>query len=407
MTLTRPQQMLLEAISAAIRGEQTAWAEEIPTADWQAFFQLAMDNHVLPLVYEAVYVCKAAKAEPIVMQYKQMALRQVIVQTVKTNEFLPLYDALWKQRLHPLIVKGILCRSLYPNGDYRSSSDEDLLIPEGEWDACCHALRESGMGPVDERNLQQYEAGWRKGPLYIELHRSLFSPESDACEALNGFFAQAHMQKAEYTVDGDQYVWSLTPHDHLLYLILHAYKHFIYSGFGIRQVCDIGLWAVHYGREVDWGHLYEQCEAAHARLFAAAVFRLAQTSLHLAVELPQQWRDVEVDPEPMLQDLLSGGVYGGRRPDRIHSASVTVNAVAASRTGRQSHILSSVFPPKERLLRQYPELREHPGHLPVVWMKRLTKYAKETRKLDHNRTRDTLRIARERTELLRLYEILE
>ena len=35
----------------------------------------------------------------------------------------------------------------------------------------------------------------------------------------------------------------LAPTDHLLCLLCHAYKHFLYAGFGIRHVCDIGIFA--------------------------------------------------------------------------------------------------------------------------------------------------------------------
>ena len=127
MTLNRPEQMLLQAISAAVRDEHVTWTEAIPTADWQAFWHLAMTHNVLPMVYEAVYNCDSAAAESLTAAYRPQALRQVTVQTVKTRDFLALYDVLTVQGLHPLVVKGIVCRALYPHSDYRTSSDEDAM----------------------------------------------------------------------------------------------------------------------------------------------------------------------------------------------------------------------------------------------------------------------------------------
>ena len=63
----------------------------------------------------------------------------------------------------------------------------------------------------------------KDSPLYIELHRHLFDSAQDAHDELNHFFADI----APVEVDG---FLTMPPHEHLLYLILHAYKHFVYSG---------------------------------------------------------------------------------------------------------------------------------------------------------------------------------
>ena len=81
--------------------------------------------------------------------------------------------------------------------------------------------------------------------LYIELHRHLFDSSEDAHDELNRFFE--HFPAVE--IDG---FLAMPPHEHLLYLLLHAYKHFVRSGIGLRQFCDIGLWARAYHGEIDW-----------------------------------------------------------------------------------------------------------------------------------------------------------
>lgn len=407
ITLTHPQQMLLEAISANLRGERVRWGESNPSPDWETLLHLAQVQHVLPMVYEAVYDCPAAQGERGILPFKQGVIHQVMAQAMRTDAFLQLYGFLTEKGFHPLVVKGIVCRAMYPQGDYRISGDEDILIPESEWEDCNQALREYGMEPTDSDDLSQHEIGWTKKMLYVELHRHLFPPENGAYGDLNDFFARAHERAADYPVERGHTVRSLCPHDHLLYLILHAYKHFIHSGFGIRQVCDIGLWAMRYGDKIDWNELYRQCSDARALSFAAAVLRLAQQYLALDIKLPQSWADIPADPDPMLLDLLSGGIYGAADMSRLHSASVTVNAVAADRQNTRHSVWASVFPAKEKLVGQYPELRQHPGRLPLVWAKRLMKYAKETGSSDSNNTAESLRIAKERTELLRYYHVID
>lgn len=97
--------------------------------------------------------------------------------------------------LHPLVVKGIVCRNLYPRPDYRVSGDEDVWIPWEEYEACHKAMLEFGMAPADpEQDIQAaHEVPYSKkgSSLYIELHKSLFPPESKAYGDLNRFFENA------------------------------------------------------------------------------------------------------------------------------------------------------------------------------------------------------------------------
>lgn len=83
----------------------------------------------MPLIYDAVYNCPAAKqSDPAMLGlFKKRIVQQVTLQAIKTSEFLRLYHFPGEAGIHPVVVKGIICRELYPNPDYRPSSDEDLL----------------------------------------------------------------------------------------------------------------------------------------------------------------------------------------------------------------------------------------------------------------------------------------
>lgn len=408
MDLTRTEQMLLQAIKAALCGAQVDWTD-VSAQEFDEMMRLALQHKLQPLVLQAIYDCPAAKAWPKLEENRQRAKAQVVAQAAKTEEFLSLYQAFCDAGCQPLAVKGILCRELYPNGDLRQSGDEDLFAAPQKFSACCKVLRENGFVPMGQADIDTAdEIGWHKqgSLLRVELHRSLFSQKTEAVKDLQKFFAGSFEAQKTYRIKNGNSVSAMSEHDHLLYLIMHAYKHFIRSGFGVRQVCDIGLWAKTYRDEIDWSRLFRQCEQAKVLKFAKAVFLIAQREFSAAPELPEPWTQVEADPVPMLKDLLTAGIYGSADQNRAHTASVTQNSVSAQKRNRRGSFLKSVFPPKSAMQQDYPVLQKHGILLPIYWVKRLFTYRKE---LGQNKTQgiaQTVKIANERKKLLQLYDIL-
>lgn len=400
MTLTTTETQFLHIAKAAISGGDLP-AEKV---DWPAVFALAGQQKLLPILFEAARATPAAGENAVLFAVtKQQVIGQVLNQTVRSAEFADLYRKLRSAGLHPIVVKGQLCSRLYPQTDHRISADDDLLIPDGEFMACHEQLLTNGLTtdtPADELASADEVSYTKKGSLlYIELHRHLFDSSEDAHDDLNHFFTDIN------PVETDGFL-AMPPHEHLLYLILHAYKHFVRSGIGLRQFCDIGLWARAYHVEIDWQRLHEQCESVHAATFAAAAFCIAGDYLGIEFDLPAPW-DGSIDVEPLLHDTLCGGVYGSNDLTRLHSSTVTLNAVKASRTGEKSSVLSTVFPKREYLERRYPYLKKRPYLLPVAWMQRIAHYASEKQSGTDNSASGSIKLGKERIELMKRYGIMD
>ena len=400
MTLTTTETQFLHIAKVAISGGDLP-AEKV---DWPAIFALANQQKLLPILFEAARKTPAAAENaPLFAAVKQQVIAQVLNQTVRSAEFSDLYRKLRSAGLHPIVVKGQLCSRLYPLKDHRISADDDLYISDAEFMACHKQLLANGLTtdtPVDELATTDEVSYTKNGsPLYIELHRHLFDSAEDAHDELNHFFTDIN------PVEMDGFL-AMPPHEHLLYLILHAYKHFVRSGIGLRQFCDIGLWAREYHDEIDWQRLHEQCESVHAATFAAAAFRIARDYLGIDFDLPMPW-DASIDVEPLLHDTLCGGVYGSNDLTRLHSSTVTLNAVKASRTGEKSSVLRTVFPKREYLERRYPYLKKRPYLLPVAWAQRIAHYASEKQSGADNSASGSIKLGKERIELMKRYGIMD
>lgn len=233
MTLTSTETQFLHIARAAISGSDLP----IEKVDWPAIFTLANQQKLLPILFEAARATPAAGENAALFAVtKQQVIGQVLNQTVRSAEFADLYHKLRAAGLHPVVVKGQLCSRLYPQTDHRISADDDLYISDAEFMACHKQLLANGLTidtPVDELATADEVSYTKNGsPLYIELHRHLFDSSEDTHDELNHFFTD--LKPIE--VDG---FLTMPPHEHLLYLILHAYKHFVRSGIGARSFATL------------------------------------------------------------------------------------------------------------------------------------------------------------------------
>lgn len=408
--MTETYERFLEALRCAVRGRSVDWREAISSQEWMRLIRLSQEHSVTPLFAQAVYRCSALAAVPTAQKMLlQLAKRSTIIQARRTAEFLLLYDALSRQGLHPVVMKGIVCRSLYPHPSQRPSVDEDLLIAPEDFSRYHRALTEYGLTlanpnqPLEGADEVSYLDARRQ--LYIELHMRPFPPDSKAYGDCNTLFAGILDRTVTIQVEGMS-VCTLAPTDHLLYLLCHAYKHFLYSGVGIRQICDIGMFTRAYDGEIDWDHILNACQRIRIIRFAAAIFRIAQR--HLGFEMPTAFSTIDVDESDLLEDMLSGGLYGASDINRLHSSTMTLEAVAANKTGRRRvGALHSVFLPVGSLSGRYPYLRRHPWLLPVAWVQRVWSYATKKNGSGPINPSESIRIGNNRISLLREYGIID
>lgn len=401
------QTSFLEILRCAMAGAPVRGMEELTEEQWHQIADLASIHKVLPLVSNAVH--RIPGAQNCFGSRKPEIRRQVMLQAQRTHGFLELNRSLRKASIPALVVKGIVCRSLYPNGDLRLSADEDLLVAPGYLEQAKAVLEEMGLSTT-ETALDAYEYPYRdsKSPLYIELHAHLFSPGEAAYGSWNGYFRDV-FQRAEVVPIQGEPVLTMAPTDHMLYLILHAFKHFLHSGVGVRQVCDIVQCANTWGSRVDWAYVMDGCRGIRADGFAKAVLTVGEQYLGFNREVsgaPGQWLDMDV--VPLLEDMLSGGIYGDSSRSRKQSSNMTLDAVTAEKQGKRQSggVLGSIFPKAEKLEGRYPYLKEQPWLLPVAWADRIVHYAGELKNAP-NQAAQTVAIGNRRLELLRKYGVIE
>ena len=405
---------MLEALRCSLYKEEVEWDMDMEPDEWREIFCLCTSQNILPMVYDAVYKCPAFRSfsGDFDRMVKYQVIRQVTIQHHKTEEFLVVYKKLLEAGLTPVIVKGIICRNLYVQPDYRCSSDEDILIPESQFRDCHEALESLGLRPVSSEpdTERQSEVSYNRegGVLHLELHKTLFPPESEAYGELNQMFDHVFERMVTVNIKGVP-IYTLDYTDHMLYLILHAFKHFLHSGFGIRQVCDMILFADAYGKEIDWKYIRRSCRQVHAETFTAALFDIGKRELGFdpaGAGYPDDWN---ADGRDLLEDLMAAGVFGNSSLSRRHSSNMTLQAFEKGKNGKKTNtsLMRSVFPNRKYMERSYRYLRRYPFLLPAAWIGRIWKFVTESRKNRGEGARESIAIGSQRVELLKKYKIIQ
>ena len=268
--------------------------------------------------------------------------------------------------------------------------------------------------PNDTDELSYHKKG---SPLYIELHKKLFSQETNSIGDLNSFFEDAIKRAVTVRVQ-DLEIRTIDPTDHLLFLILHAFKHFLHSGFGIRQVCDIGLMADRYSEMIQWNHVGKCLEQVKAMDFSRAIFRIVHRYLIPESKMygkMSDWHIDSIDEGPLLMDIFDSGVLGASSVERLHSSNMTLAAVKDESTSSIRAAIRSFFLPGKTLAERYSYLKRAPFLLPVAWFQRGCSYSRELmrsrglqagKRTGENRTAESIMTGKRRIQLLEYYHII-
>ena len=393
--------LFLNMLRCALENTTPPPSLEASHEEWIKVFELARIHKVLPLIAD-VYVRSPFKSKTDLSGLSQVAKVAVTQQVVKTAEFLKLYSELAKNDITPVIVKGLVCRQVYPKPDLRVSADEDLYVSPKHTLRASRLLTKSGLRPLlcESEDTEQCAFCSVNG-LYIELHKYLFSCDS-YFDKYNKVFEKAFERSVFITVEGVD-ICTLSPTDHILYLILHSARHFLHSGVGIRQVCDVVMFSHFYGKDIDWEYVYNQCLCTNTLHFAAALFDIGKKHLGLSFKkafIPEKWQNLDVQGDMLLEDILDAGIYGSSSRERSHSAGITLSAIK----GTKGKVLRTVFPSAKDMGSRFTYAKKHPILLPVAWGQRILEYSKEVSSSPENTPSASLKTGKKRLELLKIYK---
>ncbi|MGN0468822.1 MAG: nucleotidyltransferase family protein [Acutalibacteraceae bacterium] len=333
-----------------------------------------------------------------VLAFKQAVITQMSVQVRKTYRFLDIYEKVQAESSGAICVKGIIMRSFWKEPDLRISCDEDIILAENHFENFSKKLEENGF------EIQKAENGEMRfsdtlSPLILEVSKKPFCESGEFGNELDKIFSdfqnhvvkQAVNQKTLLTFDADY---------NLLYLICHAFKHFIRGGVGIRQICDILIFTKAKNDEINYDFVFENLKRIRAELFAVYIFETGFKYLGFdRADFSFDFSAYDIDCDAFADDIIEAGVFGNSDKNRLHSAQLTYDYAVSGK--KNLPILRRVFPEKNVIYSAYPNAEKHKSHYLYYCFVRLISYLREK----NTNAKGTISTANKRKRLLEKLEI--
>ena len=396
----------LKVVSSVVQSTELNLEEPI---DYLKILKVSESQKLFPLVFEKLCDKKSFINSPEYLNYSKAVMCSVVFQAQSTSKFLYLYDILQKNDLKPIVVKGIVCRNLYGKyEDHRPSGDEDIIVKKEDFFKACKILEDNGYEPSHKVSLAELEnlqalSFLDSSGSHIEVHHNPIGRENKLKNQMDSYFHDIFDDSIKMEINGTN-IYTMDYSKHFIFLIFHAFKHFIGSGFGVRQVLDILMYERAYEDKIDWRYIKTALKDTGTEKFFSDVIELGNR--YMGFNLTQY--GPVCCPDELLGDLLSNGIFGNDTPEKLMAGSITSVAVDNTEsTGKSSNLLKTIFPSQEYMKKRNPELNERPWLLPLRVVQRWFTFIEKYKKSNGTVASQSVAIGNRRIELLKKYGIVK
>ncbi|MFR9619746.1 MAG: nucleotidyltransferase family protein [Rikenellaceae bacterium] len=248
------QQLLLELMRCEIWGREIDLSlfERTPI-DWSQILNMAQQQAVLGVVANSIARLPLALQPSREVQIKlhhrvTLNRQQYHYQAAVAGDILEDLKSVGVDR--GVVLKGLGMSQNYPDPSARMCGDIDIFVGEQMY----HRSREICTDPECTENPMHYEFHYKGVP--VELHRSVTSAEEidRRGKELVAWFNQALLTSSRVELVDVCGTKIETPDAtfNAIYIFLHAYRHLVKGGIGLRQICDWALVLDGRSQQIDY-----------------------------------------------------------------------------------------------------------------------------------------------------------
>lgn len=376
---------------------QTSSALTIAQDDSVSLTNLAQAQSSLPFLLP--YIKDSSLLYNIKHQTKLMMLNYYQIEQF-TRRIADLFDA---NNISYILLKGISLAAFYPVPEYRKLGDVDIYINDKEMFNRASALLLANGYTKDDEISDHHQGYLYKVPqtgrtMILELHYRIvglyqYAPANKIVDAVfaSGAFTPI-MQKVS-----DRSYSVLPPTEYTFYMIHHMLKHYLYSGFGIRLLCDFSFYLECNYTDIDFTQIHKWCKESKILHLYEIILGTCRIYLGLPETIDSKVHYNKNDCEAFIIQLLEDGdVSPNNGPTLVGSGSYKkINFLTYFKEGHlQMHV-------------RFPKLGKCPLLWPILWLITLVCFLYNNRTIRNMSLAQTLRSFKQdnqKSKLLRIFD---
>ena len=280
--------------------------------DWGAIVQLASEQAVLGIVFDGMEKLPSTQrpSGAIFMKWLSAVVRIEQSHELLNRELANIVTLYSENGISSLLLKGQGVATLYLRPEHRQCGDIDLYLGD-DYDKAKKLIASLNI-PFHPESDKHISFKWNG--VEIENHCKIarfYCPDND--KRLNRFIDSWAGSSTKDFIVHDVKVALPAPGFNAVYLLVHAFVHFIQEGIGLRQVCDwTRLFAVH-SNEIDRERFIREISYLRLEDVACAFGYVVVNYLGLSADLFPFSLDGEknkTNGEFLINDTLQGGNFG-------------------------------------------------------------------------------------------------
>lgn len=357
MELNQTQKTLLGVLAHALTGTEYEISE---STDWATLFAESKAQAVAPMVFSCV--SDQCKDPEVFQKWRDLTMRALQRNMHVQLQHGALHRLMTAHNIPYCIIKGCASAKDYPDSLLRAMGDVDFIVPDAFWDKAKQVLLENGFTSSGEDH--EFHLAFHKKNINMEMHHEPFGLKGEKEQLLLEIVPELIDNSTMAYCDGASFRMP-DAFGHGIVILLHAYRHLVSSGVGVRHLCDWAAFASGFSDEEFVGIFRE-------RFQELGIWKLAQafgTTAHRYLAIPyQDWMGV-VDEEichMLMMDIFNGGNFGRGGGDReTQGKLLEVQGEGRSPIGRGIQLLRNL---NQTAVSRYPRAMKNPILRPFGWL---------------------------------------
>ncbi|MBQ3182942.1 MAG: nucleotidyltransferase family protein [Clostridia bacterium] len=293
------------------------------------------------------------------------AVKSSLMYSVEREKLFRFMD---KNEIAYLPLKGIILQNIYPKLGMRQMVDNDILIDINKRDLVRNYMVNNGY-KVDGYGKDIHDV-YVKSPFFnFEMHVYL------AIESVDAVFYNYYLdvwQRLERP-DENKYEFRFSIEDFYIYILVHAYKHFNYTGgVGLKPLTDIFVYLRKYGESFNKRYLATELEKIKLTVFEKNIRSLSQKIFDIDAARENRIADILNEEEKqLLKFFIDSGSFGNKNVLYRGMIEKFANGDGKiTKSGKVKYIINRLFPTGPYVKENYPFFHRHKALLPVMWVYR-------------------------------------